>query len=61
MIENNIIFAILLYLIATNRFCKLFVDNYGVFLILKRTTYRSTKTGIKEQEKVKVKTLFKFK
>ena len=49
MIENNIILAILLYLVATNRFCKLFVDNYGVFLILKRTTYRSTKTGIKEQ------------
>ena len=61
MIENSIIFAILLYLVATNRFYKLFVDNYGVFLIIKNTRYISTETGIREEEKVRVRTLFKFK
>jgi len=61
MIENMIIFVILLYLIATNDFCKLYIDKEGIYLILKKKDYVSTSDGIREQELVRIKTLFKFK
>lgn len=60
MTEEILIFAILLYLVATNNFCKLFIDQYGIYLILKKKDYISTPTGITETEKIKIKTLFQF-
>ena len=60
MTENTLIFAILLYLVATNNFCKLFIDKFGVYLILKKKDYISSPTGIQELEKIKIKTLLTF-
>ena len=44
---NTLIFVILLYLIATNNFCKLFIDKLGIHVLLKKLEYANTPEGIK--------------
>ena len=40
---DSIIFVICLYLIVTNKFCKLYIDEYGVDLIVTQTDYTRIK------------------
>jgi len=61
MIENNIIFAILLYLVATNNFCKLLINSTGIYILLKKTEYTKTPDGIAEEKSILIKTLINFK
>ncbi len=60
MLQNTIIFVIILYLIVTNTLCKLHIDKSGVYLVLKKRDFISSPTGLTEREHVKVKTIFKF-
>ncbi len=58
---NFIIFAVCLYLIATNRFLRLHIDHEGVYFIRKKIVYITTVDGIEEREYCKIITLWDFK
>mgnify|MGYP003127265884 len=57
---NTLIFVILLYLIATNNFCKLFIDKLGIHLLLRKLEYANTPEGVTEIHKTKFMTLISF-
>jgi hypothetical protein len=61
MIQNTIIFVILLYLVATNNFCRFFMDQYGLYLVFKKRDFITTEAGFSEREHMKVHRVLKFK
>ena len=60
---ETIIFAIVLYLIITNSFIKLYISSEGIFLILKQREhiYDNETGNYKEEIMIKVKPLIEFK